>query len=92
MNLGLTTLRQGQNGRHFADDILDAFFQWKLLQFNSNVNELYSTGSSPQYAITGLDNSLAPNGWQASNWTNDDQIQWRMYASPGFCMLTPSVN
>ena len=44
--------------------------------------------------IPGLDNSLAPNRWQAIIWANDDPVQRCIYASLGlneFNMYLPFV-
>ena len=35
-----------------------------------------------QFSV-GLGICLALNRWQTITWTNDDPVQWRMYASPG---------
>ena len=65
----INTLRPKQNVRHFADDI------FRCILFNKWYNW--------QYISIGSGNGLALNRGQAITWTNDDSIQWPIYASPG---------
>ena len=50
----------------------------KIFEFQINFIEYVSIGS---------DDSLAPNSRQAIIWSNDEQVYWRIYASPGISEL-----
>ena len=52
------------------------------IQFSS-FTETCSQGSDWQISNIGSGNGLAPNRRQATTWTNDDQVHWRMYAALG---------
>ena len=69
----------GQNDRHFADDIIDAFSWMKSfvfwLKFHWSLFQL-------KYPSVGLDNGLASNRLQAIIWTSANPIHWRLYAVP----------
>ena len=86
----LNTLRQRENVRHLADDIFKCIF------FNENVRILIEISLkfvprihlNWQSVSIGSGNGLAPNRWQAITWTNDDPVQWLIYASPGLSELT----
>ena len=56
----------GQNGRHFADDIVRCILvNEKFLLFDWNCTEVCSWGSNWQWPIIGLDKGSAPNRRQA---------------------------
>ena len=59
------------------------FRKRKVLYFEWNFTEVYSSGSNGQKARIGLDNGSAPNRRQAIIWTNADPIHWRIYAVLG---------
>ena len=48
------------------------FFEWKYIDFDWNVNEVYSQGPNEQYSSIGSDNGLASTKRQAIMWTNDE--------------------
>ena len=64
------------------------FREWKNLYFDYNFTDVCSQGSNWQSSSIDLDNGLAPNRWQAIIWTNDDPINWRIYATLGGDELT----
>ena len=71
----------------------DAFFQmhfveWKWENSDSSFTETCSQESNWQYTSISSANGLAPNGWQAITWTNDDPVHWRIYAALGGDELT----
>ena len=70
------TLRPGQNGCHFADDIFKYFYWKKIL-----VCWFRFPGSLSQRAQ--VDNKSALDAWQqqAITWTNADQVIWCYMAS-----------
>ena len=78
----------GQNGHHFADDILDAYSWMKCFVFWSRFD--WSLFLRAQLTIThiGLDDGLAANRQQAISWTNADPIHWCIYAPLGGDELT----
>ena len=53
--------------------------------------EMCSSGFNWQYIITGSDNCLVPNMWQAIIWISDGLVYWRIYASLGL-ELTESID
>ena len=71
------TLRPRQHGCHFCKRHLQMhFIKWKLLNFKWNFIEICSLWSNLQQTITGSDNGLSPNRWQAIIWTNDGIVYW----------------
>ena len=84
----LNTLRERQNGRHFADDIYKSIFVNEKVQFNFH----WSLFLGVQLTINQhcSDNGLVPNMRQAIIWTNDCLVYRRIYASPGLIELNIS--
>ena len=74
LEVTFNTSRPRQNGRHFSDNISNAFLQWKCLDCDQNFTEVYSHGSNWQNSSIGSDNGLAPNKRQVIVWTNDGQF------------------
>ena len=72
----INTLRPRPKGCHFADNIFKCIFLNENLKFKRYFTEMCSFGSNWQYVITGLDNGLAQNRWQAITWTNDGLDYW----------------
>ena len=68
--ISINTLKPTQNGRHFADGILECIFLnvWILMK---NFSEVCSWKSNWQYSSIGSDNGLALNRQQAIVWIND---------------------
>ena len=65
----IETLRQRQNGLHFADDLVTCtFFYWKCMNFD--FTDDCSLGSNLQYSSIGSDNGLVSTRQQAIIWTN----------------------
>ena len=80
MDLVLVIIRNsfppGQNGRHFADDIIMCIFvNEKFYSFIKISLKILSKG--PIDNSIGLDNGLAPNRRRAIIWDNVDPIHWR---------------
>ena len=48
----------------------NAFFEWKCLNSDYNLTEVFSEGSKYQYSIIDSDNGLAPSRRQAIIWIN----------------------
>ena len=87
-HLDINSSPPGQNGRHFADDISDAFPVWKVLCFFLKFHRrLYLCAQLTKNSI-GLDNGLAPNRRQTIIWTYVEQIHWRTYEALGGDELT----
>ena len=57
------------------------FRERKLSYFHLNLTEICSQGSNSWYVSVGSDNGLAPHSHQAVILTNDDLVNWRIYAS-----------
>ena len=64
----------------FIDNTLGRFLEYKLLYFDSNFMDLYSSRPNWQNSIVS-DNDLSPNRRQAIIRTNDGLDYWRFYAS-----------
>ena len=59
-------------------------FSWmKLLNFRSNLTEIYSLGSNWEYGSIGSDNGLVPNRHQAIIWSSAGMLYWCIYVSLG---------
>ena len=81
-----------QNGRHFADKILNAYASKKMFHFYWNFIEIHSWGSIPHYVGIAQDNGSVPSRQQAITWGNVDQEVWYFMASLGcndFYSLAP---
>ena len=63
------------------------FHEWRLLYFDSNFIEIYSSRSNWQYASNGFDSGLVPIRWHPIIWTNYGWFWWRIYASLGFGVI-----
>ena len=59
------------------------FHEWKVLYFDLNFIEMCSQGSNWQQVSIGWGNGLALSKRQASTWTKDDPVYWRIYAALG---------
>ena len=83
----------GQNGGHFADDILRCIFVNKNVCIMLKISlKFVLSEANRQHPSIGLDNGLAPNRRQAINWTNADPIHWRIYAALGGDELMESTS
>ena len=71
-------------GRHFQSH----FLEWKIL--NKVSLEYVPYGLVDNMAKS--DNGLAPNRRLAIIWTNDDMVQWHIYASRGFVEFSIKLN
>ena len=70
----------------------NAFFQWKLLYFDSNFSKICSHWLNYQNSSIALDDSLAIQWQQAIMWTNDGLVYWCTYASLSLQYLTNAFN
>ena len=72
--LWLKTLKQRENGCHFADDIFKCILLNKNAWISMKISLDFVEGCSWQYTSIGSDNGLAPNTRQAIIWTKDGLI------------------
>ena len=74
----------GQNGPYFDRRQFQMhFLEWKWQNSDSNLTENCTEDSNGQQASIGSNNSLASNSRQATNWSNDEPVYWRIYAALG---------
>ena len=70
-----------QNGRHFADDILNVFSWMKSCAFWFEFHWNLFLRANGQYFRIGSGNGLTPNRRQAITWSNTGPVHSRIYAA-----------
>ena len=86
-----SSLMPRQNGRHFADDISNAFLQTKSVYFALNFTKICSVEFNWQWTSIGSDNSLALNRRKSTIWINTGIVYIRIYASIGLKVLISAI-
>ena len=85
----INTLRLGQSGRSFTDDIFKRFFlnENYFISIQISLKYVLQPMSNYQYASIGSDNGLAPNMRQVNIWSSVGIFYWCICASLGLIEL-----